>query len=362
MKKRVLLPFLSITLYTLSVNAEDKPPVAVQVQPVSYQEYAQSIQTSGILSYKSQQTLSFKTAGPVTRILVEAGNKVTKGQLLASLALDEIDAQVDEAEARVSLAKKNLKRFQQLHKTNVLSLEKLQSAETELTIAESKLRITKFNRAYSSIHASATGLVLQRHAEPNELVSPYQPILVVADQSKGWVIRSSITDQDIVRMALGDKASIRFDALPDQAFSGSVTQMTPLASSTGTFEIEISLPVFDSPIYDSQLRSGFVGQIAIQPSTSRKVALIPVSAIIQSEVSDLRQTAKVLILNQRQLTAEQRTVSLAYLDGGMAAITGGITQDEILITTGAGLLRHGEKVSVIDSDDLATQKKTLQEL
>ncbi|KEI70412.1 efflux RND transporter periplasmic adaptor subunit [Endozoicomonas elysicola] len=349
-EKRVLLPFFVIILHTLSANAEDKPPVAVQVQPVSYQEYAQPIQASGILSYKSQQTLSFKTSGPVENIQVEAGDQVTKGQLLAQLALDEIDAQVDEATARVSLARKNLKRYQQLHKNNVLSLEKLQSAETELTIAESKLRIARFNQAYSSIHASASGLVLQRHVEPNELVSPYQPILVVADESKGWVIRSSVTDQDIVRMALGNKTTIRFDALPNQAFSGTVTQMTPLASGTGTFEIEISLPVFSS-----LLRSGFIGQIEILPSRGRKVALVPVSAIIQSEVNDLQQTAKVLILNQQQLTAELRSVSLAYLDGGMAAITDGIAQDEPLITTGAGLLRDGEKVNVIDSNTLAVK-------
>ena len=360
LRKRVLLPLFSITLYTASATAEEKPPVAVQIQPVQYQEYSQPIQTSGILSYKSQQTLSFKTSGPVTQIRVEAGNTVTKGQLLASLALDEINAQVDEAEARVSLAKKNLKRFQQLHKTNVLSLEKLQSAETELTIAESKLRIAKFNRAYSSIHASAAGLVLQRHVEPNELVSPYQPILVVADESKGWVIRSSVTDRDIVRMAIGDTASIYFDALPAQAFEGTVTQMTPLATSTGTFEIEISLP-----IGNSQLRSGFVGQIDIQPSSSTKVALIPVTAIIQSEVNDLKQTAKVFLLDQQQQTAEQRTVSLAYLDGRMAAVSNGIQQGEPLITTGAGLLRHGEKVNVIASDeayvDTLLDKKAQQE-
>ncbi len=350
LEKKVLLPFFVIILHSLSANAEDKPPVAVQVQPVSYQDYAQPIQASGILSYKSQQTLSFKTSGPVENIQVEAGDQVTKGQLLARLALDEIDAQVDEATARVSLARKNLKRYQQLHKNNVLSLEKLQSAETELTIAESKLRIARFNQAYSSIHASASGLVLQRHVEPNELVSPYQAILVVADESKGWVIRSSVTDQDIVRMALGNKATIRFDALPNQTFAGAVTQMTPLASGTGTFEIEISLPVFSS-----LLRSGFVGQIKILPSRGRKVALVPVSAIIQSEVNDLQQTAKVLILNQQQLTAELRSVSLAYLDGGMAAITDGITQDEPLITTGAGLLRDGEKVNVIDSSALAVK-------
>lgn len=55
------------------------------------------------------------------------------------------------------------------------------------------------------------------------------------------------------------------------------------------------------------------------------------------------------------MTAELRSVSLAYLGGGMAAVTDGITQDEPLITTGAGLLRDGEKVNVIDSNALAVK-------
>lgn len=60
LRKSVLLPLLSMMLYTPPAPADDKPPVAVQIQPVEYQAYSQPIQTSGILSYKSQQTLSFK--------------------------------------------------------------------------------------------------------------------------------------------------------------------------------------------------------------------------------------------------------------------------------------------------------------
>ncbi len=336
---------LLLTLCTAQPKAEDQPPAAVQVQPVHYQQYARPIEASGQLSYKSVQTLSFKVSGPIESIQVEAGERIAKGQLLAQLAPEEIDAQVDEASARVSLAASNLARFQQLHKSNALSLEKLQAAETELTIAKSKLRIARFNQTYSRIHAPANGLVLKRHVEPNELVSPYQPIVVLANESKGWIMRGSVTDQDVVRISPTDQASIRFDALPGQLFSGKVTQITPMATSTGTFEIEISLT---KPA--AELRSGFIGQITIYPQKSDNVALIPLTAITQSEVNSLNQTGSVFIVsknNDKNALAEQRSVTVAFISDGIAAITDGLKPNEQVITTGAGLLRHGEKVNVV---------------
>ncbi|MFK0570473.1 efflux RND transporter periplasmic adaptor subunit [Endozoicomonas sp.] len=343
--------FLFIIIFCFSyiepIHAENKHPIAVKVKTVHFQEYAQRVHTSGILSYKSQQTLSFKTAGPVERILVEAGEKINKGQLLASLAPDEINAQVDEARARVSLANKNLQRFQQLHSNNALSLEKLQSSETELAVAQSKLRIAQFNKTYSNIHASANGLVLQRHVEPNEQVSPYQPVLIVADESKGWVIRAGVTDQNIVRLALGDNAMVNFDALPGQPFTALITQMTPLATgATGTFNIEFEIKS-SQPQIKHQLRSGFIGKIEIQPAQANPVALIPLTAIVQSVLNNRQPTADVLIVNPEQQTAELRTVSIDFLEGEVAAITSGLNPGDQLITTGAGLLKEGDTVKVI---------------
>ncbi len=331
-----IIPLLSLPFN--EVKAEDKAPVTVEVNPVHFQQYARPIRTSGILSYKSQQTLSFKTAGPVSLMLVDEGHRVKEGQLLASLALDEINAQVDETKARVKMAKRSLARYRKLHDNNVLSLDKLQAAETDLAVAESKLRIALFNRNYSSIKASADGLILRRHVEQNELVSPYQPIIILADESQGWVIRSGITDQDIVRVREGDRAEVIFDAFPDQVFTGTVSELAALANErTGTFEVEISLPTAVS-----QLRSGFVGQIKILPETMKNLALVPVEAVIAAQ-TDSHSNASVLIYNPQSETAEKRQVYIEFMELGQVAISSGLQENELLITTGAGLLRHGEK-------------------
>ena len=327
--------------------AEEKPAVAIETINVVYQQQSRPVRTSGILAYKRKQTLSFKTAGPVEQLLVEEGDQVTAGQQLANLDLSEINARVAEASARTIQAQRNLDRYSRLHSTNALSLDALQLAETELRVAESQLRIAKFNQQYSVIKAPADGLVLKRHVEEKELVTPNQPILLIADESQGWIIRTGVTDREIARIQKGDSATISFDALPGQTFKGSVTQLGVIGNDqTGTFEIEITLPVSGDHSSQKALRAGFVSKIEILPVSTSKVALIPITSIIHANQNNSGQT-EVFIYNPDKRIAELRPVSIEYIEGGMVAISSGLTETDALITTGAGLLRQGETARLV---------------
>ncbi|WP_172806922.1 efflux RND transporter periplasmic adaptor subunit [Endozoicomonas arenosclerae] len=340
------LATLLLTGISALAMAEDKPPARVEVTSVEYQAHAQPIRTSGILSYKSQQSLSFKTAGPVQHLGVDEGDRVEAGQLLAKLTLGEINAQVDEAEARVEMARNNLNRFSQLHKSNVLSLEQLQTAETDLAVAESRLNISRFNLKYSSIKAPSKGLVLRTFVEENELVNAYQPVLMVADTDQGWVIQTGVTDEDIVRLQTGDKAQIEFDAWPGEVFEGKISQLATLADEqTGTFEIEITLPE-----KGNRLRSGFIGQVTLLPSRKKQVALLPVNAVVRM----VQQQAEVFVYDPATRRVNLKTVTLDYLEPGLVASSSGLKAGDLLVTLGAGLLRDGEEVIPVSEPALLT--------
>ena len=347
LSRNACLIAVAITLFGTGLYAEEKPPVAIETRHIVYQQHVRPVRTSGILAYKRRQTLSFKTAGPIEQLLVEEGDSIKAGQQLANLDLSEINARVAEASARAVQAQRNLDRYRQLHSTNALSLDALQLAETEFHVAESQLRIAKFNQQYSIIRAPADGLVLQRHVEEKELVTPNQPILLIADESQGWIIRTGVTDREIARIQKGDSATISFDALPGQKFKGSVTQLGVIGNEkNGTFEIEITLPLSQKNSGQEKLRAGFVSKIEIMPSKTSKVALIPMASIIHADQNNSGQT-EVFIYNSESKTAELRPVSIEYIKGGMVAIRDGLTETDALITTGAGLLRQGEKARVI---------------
>ncbi|WP_161787297.1 efflux RND transporter periplasmic adaptor subunit [Endozoicomonas numazuensis] len=326
--------------------AEDKPPPMVEIVPVEYQAYAKPIRTSGILSYKSQQSLSFKTAGPIQYLDVNEGDRIEAGQLLARLSPEEIKAQVDEAQARVEMARNNMNRFSQLHKNNVLSLEQLQSAETDLAVAESRLKINRFNLKYSSIEAPSKGLVLRTFVEENELVNAYQPVVMVADTDQGWVIQTGVTDEDIVRLKKGDKAKVEFDAWPGEVFKGTVSQLATLADEkTGTFEIEITLPE-----KNNRLRSGFIGQVTLIPSNKKQVALFSINAIVRMA----QQEAEVFIYDPATRRVNLRKITLDFLEPGRAASSNGLKAGDLLVTLGAGLLKDGEHVTPSSDSTLLT--------
>ena len=315
-----------------------KSPVSVTTETVQYQPYSRPIRTSGILAYKSQQTLSFKTAGPVAQLMVDEGDRVQAGQLLASLTMEEVNAQVDEARAKLEQAKRNLERISKLHKNNVVSLDQLQSAQTELTVAQSRLRITRFNQKYSRIEAPSQGLVLRRHVEENELVTPNQPVLVVADTARGWVLETGLTDAEIVRVKKNDKALIQFDAWPDQTFTGQITRLAALADErTGTFQVEVTFPETTS-----KLRSGFVGKVTLVPSSQQTVTLIPVESVVNASHS----SAEVFVYSPSTQSVTLRSITMNFMESGFIASDSGLTEGETVISSGAGFLLDGDTVLV----------------
>lgn len=335
------LLLFSLFLSHSALAAETSIP-SVKAQTVQLQSYARPIRTSGILAYKAQQTLSFKTSGLIQQLNVNVGDKVKVGEILGKLTLDEINAQVEEASARVSLAAKNLKRYQTLHSSNALSKDKLQTAETELAVAQSQLKAARFNQTYSTIKAPVDGLILKREAEEHELITPNEPVFELADESHGWVIKAGVTDENIIRIRKGDKASIQFDALPEQFFNGSISQVGTLADpQTGTFEIEITIPSTSSPL----LRAGFVSQITITPSVSDKLALIPAMSII-SGTPRKKENASVFLYNPAKQTVYRQTIFTRFIEKGEVAVSTGLSDGDLIITTGAGILRDGDRVNI----------------
>ncbi|MTI14873.1 efflux RND transporter periplasmic adaptor subunit [Sansalvadorimonas verongulae] len=319
------------------------PPQAsirpVEVATVLYEEAARPISISALLAYKSTQKLAFKVGGPVARILVEEGDAVKKGQVLAQLDTEEVQARVGEAEARYENALRNVDRLEQLYKQNVVSLDQLQDAETERNVAESQLRVARFNLRYSSIKALSTGRIVSRTIEAGELVAPNQVAFTLADESKGWIMRTGLSDRKVVLINHGDPVSVRFDPWPLQNFVGRVSQISEAAEErSGMFEVEIAL----DPVNELRLRDGYIGRIRIEPTQKERVVKLPSLAL----VSAMSPVGVVYVLTSDN-TVETRQIRIHYLEGSHVAVSGDLKEGESVITTGAAFLHDGDRVRVV---------------
>ena len=319
------------------IDNKKPTPFLVETAQVNYLARGKSVDASGRLAHKSEQKLSFKTSGPVDSILVDEGDRVKKGQLLAQLNQEEINAQVAQSQSVYDEAKRNAARYQALYEKGVVPVEKLQSAETRLEVARSDLRISKFNKQHSVIVAPDDGRILKRQIEANEMISPFQTAFVMSMNKGGWVIRSSVTDKDIVRVNKGDQAAIRLDAYPGKTLVGHVSEVAAAADSRShLFEIEVTLDATEL-----RLHSGFISRLIIEPSQQEAVALLPIEAIVEASSTN----AQVFVLNEA-LEVIQKSVDIAWLENDSVAIKSGLTEGSSVVTSGATYLHEGAVVSV----------------
>lgn len=341
--KNTLLVIFSAFFLDFGVHAEqatklNSPPTfLVETAQVNYLTRGKTINASGRLANKSEQRLSFKTSGPVEKILVDEGDWVKKGQLLAQLNQEEINAQVAQSQSMFDEAKRNTERYQALYKKKVVPVERLQSAETQLEVARSSLRIAKFNQLHSIIIAPDDGRILKRAIEANEMISPFKTAFVMSLSKGGWVIRSGVTDKDIVRINKGDSATIQLDAYPGKVLKGQVSEVGAAADTQShLFEIEITLNATQL-----RLHSGFISRLSITPSQQEPVALLPIEAIVEANAT----MAQVFVINEAK-EVKQQNVDIAWIESDAIAIRSGLTEGAYVVTSGATYLHDGDVVSI----------------
>jgi len=313
--------------------------VAVRTAPVAREWVTRPVEATGALHSKDEIELSFKMPGVVARVLVAEGERVRRGQPLATLDLREIDAQVTAAQSAVTKAERDLARAEALYADSVATLAQVQDARTGAEVARSGLQAAAFNRRYASILAPVDGVVLRKLAQDGELVNPGTPVLVLGSSERGQVLRVGVADRDAVRLKAGDGAAVRFDAFPGEEFSGTVREVAPSADPrTGTYQVEVSVQPGGRT-----LASGLVGRVEIRPAAGREMALVPIQAILEAD----GDTATVYTLTADGRRARRLPVTVGFIQGERVAVSGGLDGVAAVVTDGAAYLGDGEAVKVV---------------
>lgn len=316
------------------------PEVVVVTAPVDSAKDAPAVFVSGLLAGKEEAPLAFKIGGVIARIDVEAGQAVRAGQRLAALEPAEIGSAVEKASAAVEKADRDWERARALYADSVVTKQLFDDAGTARAVAHSDLRAARFNERYASIVAPAAGTVLHRLAEPGQTVGPGMPIVVFSAAGRGQVVRAGLADRDAPRVAIGDRASVTFSALPGRTWSGRVTRVGAAATpGVGTVEVEVAL---EEPVRlsdDGALASGLVADVAITPARPGTVRRVPVAALVEGDGD--RAHVWTLAADGRPV---RRDVRLAYMDGDRVAIASGLDGVARVVVDGAAYLSADSRV------------------
>jgi membrane fusion protein, multidrug efflux system len=313
----------------------DEVIIAIKTEPVTEAVRSEPIFVSGTVASSDEAKLSFKIGGIIRRILVEEGQTVRKGQLLASLDQTEINAQVSQAQYATEKAERDQKRVQNMLRDTAATLEQMQNATTGYDLARQNLQIAKFNQTYSQITSPIDGTVTRKFMNEGELAGVGSPVVMIASNRRSdWVVKVGVSDKDWARLKTGDRAAIYLDAYPDDTLSGTVTRLAQAADPMNKlYEIEIRLDP-----KGKRLATGLFAKVELKPSQSRTYAVVPVEAIVEGNGRE----AYVYVNNQGK--AKRLTVTVGYLDGDQVLITSGLENTKSVITAGSAFLTEGSSI------------------
>jgi len=335
---------LSILLLTTSCKTKpgediEKQVVGIRILKVSNSDYLSVVHTTGKLSSKSESKLSFKTGGILQRILVDEGQSVKKGQLLAELNPEEIYAQVLQAELVHKKSERDFRRAENLYRDSVATLEQYENANTALDVAKANERIARFNLKYSAIHAPADGTILKRIGETNEIIAPGHPVFLFASTQNEWIVRANLTDRDVIRVQMLDSARIFFDAYDKEVFMGMVSEIGTAADPyTGTYEVEVQL--LRKP---EKLVSGFIARMDIYPGDKKSAIIIPYGAVVDG--AGLTGYVYVIKDNRPQ---RRKILIESFTDRGIL-VRRGLDEGEEIVIEGTEYIVEDGPVRIIET-------------
>lgn len=311
--------------------------VYIKTVPIENVVEASQMNALGIIYSESEAKPSFKTGGIIAKTYVKEGDMVRQGQLLATLLMDEINAQVQQAEEGLIKTERDMNRLKKLLADSVATLEQYQNTKTAYEVAKRNVEIARFNKNYSEVRSPISGKVIKHIMRTGEVVGPGTPIFAIMGVgNKDWIIKAGLTDRDWARVNNDDKVEIQLDAYPGQTFEGTVKNKTSVGGNTsGTFDVEIRF--INQP---KNLAAGLTAKIIISTKSKDSFVVIPLESLVRSNGN------KGTAFTVENGKAKKLELTIAKLLGDKVSISGGLEGVNEIVTTGAMYLEEGDKVIV----------------
>jgi RND family efflux transporter MFP subunit len=296
-----------------------------------------------------QADVGSKTLGYLDAVLVDRGDRVKRGQLVAVVRPSDLPDQLAaargtlaQAQASVALARANRERAERLAPGGFVSQQEVQQSETGLASAEATLAASQANVAAlatrlgeTRIESPLDGFVSTRRLDPGALVGPNAgtgSILTVQrlDTLRVFV---PVNERDTEKLRVGEDARLELDALPGRTIAGKVVRVSPSfdpVARTLDAEVHVANP-------DGLLRPGMYGRAAIVTEVHRDAIVVPASTV---QLSGGRSTTFVL-KGDRVARTELRI----GVDGGdWLEVLSGLSPGDEIVTAGMDVLSDGATV------------------
>lgn len=355
------LPFLAACAIALAGCGEHKA-AEEPVRPVLTQRVVPGAVSSrdiysGEIRARYETDVGFRVGGKLVSRGVDAGARVTKGQVLARLdpsdarlAEQGSTAQLSAAQGDFDLAKSELDRYADLLAKKFISQSAydakqnaFKSAQGRLDQARAQAAITTNQATYTTLLADADGVVMSVAAEPGQVLAAGQPVLKLAHSGEKEVVLNAPESQ-LARFKPGQDVAISLWADPAKLFRGRIREIAGGADPvTRTYAVRVS--ALDAP---DAAQLGMTANVLFNAGADASLVLLPLSALARSDGNPA-----VWVVDPKTSQVSLRPVSVGQFREDGVTVTKGLEAGEIVVTAGVHKLRGGEVVRLAQSSAAA---------
>ena len=332
-----------------ATSATAPPARPVQVQRVVFAPADENREFAGVVKARYETDLGFRVAGKIVARLVNVGDRVRAGDVVARLDPRDLQLQVESAEAELTAATSNLAqaaadelRYQNLRARGyaaVADYERKKAAKDEADgrteRAQRALELARNQLAYADLKADADGVITATLAESGQVVALGQAVARLAH--RGEMEAAVALPETRLSEARQSDASVRLWSDPDRRFSARLRELSPQADpATRTYAARFTIANPDDTVV-----LGMTATVVLSRPADTMVAKVPLAAILN------RGTGPTVYRVDDTGVLERRAVTVSSFNEVAALITSGLQDGDEIVTLGVQMLEAGQKVRAV---------------
>lgn len=309
--------------------------IPVQLRTPLALESQQQLVLSGEVETRRSVAVGFRVGGVVDQVLVEEGQSVREGDLLATLDAEDYQLQLELAQAAAARVSDQFSRAMEIHAQGRLTPADSTAAETGAREARVHEQIALRALENARLLSPMTGVVAYRGIQPGEQTGPGMAVFTIVDLDPIGV-RFGVPEREIGRVRPGLRARIAIPSLRGWTGEGVIDRIGVLPDPVSrTYPVRISVP---NP--NNQLRPGMIADLRIEETTRVTALTLPGEAIIR----DASGVTVVFVYFPADGRVHSRRVEVGTIQGREVEILSGVGPDDLIVVGGQHWVREGMRV------------------
>ena len=307
-------------------------PLPVEItSPVKADIFA-TYHTTTTITSDAEAPVIARVSGEVMEILVEEGDHVVQGQILARLDGERLRLRMLQAQASLDKTRKEYQRFVSLQEKGLVSASVSEGLKYDMQALAAVYELQRLDYEYTKIRAPISGVVSARDIKTGQHIGVSDATFRITDTSE-LVAYLRIPQTELEKFSAGQLVNVRVDASPDESFDATIARISPTIDvRNGTFR---ATAIIDNR--DGLLAPGMFGRFDIAYEKHVAALVIPAAALVEED-------SETVVYVVEDGAAVRRSIQTGIRSGDNIEVLQGLTERESIAVAGQGGLRDGSRV------------------